>query len=152
MMRSVVAVFVCFLCGFSAAQTDRQIYSGRAGESNFNLVVNDNVPVGEEAFAVSLYNSPATMQLRRTPYSTASYVYAGIDAAGTLHLERRFRWPERDLDTTVALTVQLGTPLAFSTGASGPPAEIVFWEGAKGRLRLELVNDPPLERPRNLGF
>ncbi len=151
MLKSVVVLFVC-LCAFGSAQTARQIFSGRAGPSNFNLVVSDNVALGEEAFAVSLYESPGTMQLRRTPYSTASYVYAGIDASGTLHLQRRFLWPERDLDATLDLSVKLGTPLTFSTGAFGPPAEIVFRAGERGRLRLELVNDPPLERPRNLGF
>lgn len=101
---------------------------------------------------MSLYESPGTMQLRRTPYSTTSYVYAGIDAVGTLHLQRRFSWPERDLMNTVDLTVKLETPLSFSTGPFGPSAEIVFTEGEKGLLRLRLVNRPPLERPRNLGF
>ena len=152
MFKSVVALSVCILLGLGSAQTTRQIYSGRAGGGNFNLVLSDNVPLGEEAFAVSLYESPGTMQLRRTPYSTTSYVYAGIDAMGTLHLQRRFSWPERDLMTTVDLTVELGTPLSFSTGPFGPSAEIVFTAGEKGRLRLRLVNRPPLERPRNLGF
>ncbi len=151
MFRYVAALLLLFgSLGF--AQTTRQIYSGRAGGGNFNLVVSDNVPLGEEAFAVSLYESPGTMQLRRTPYSTTSYVYAGIDAMGTLHLQRRFSWPERDLTTSVDLTVELGTPLSFSTGPFGPSAEIVFTAGEKGRLRLRLVNRPPLERPQNLGF
>ena len=151
MLRTLTA-FLLLLGSFGFAQTTRQIFSGRAGGGNFNLVVSDNVPLGEEAFAVSLYESPGTMQLRRTPYSTTSYVYAGIDAAGTLHLQRRFSWPERDLMSTLDLTVKLETPLSFGTGPFGPPAEIVFTAGEKGLLRLRLVNRPPLERPRNLGF
>lgn len=150
-MLRFVTVLLLLLGGFSSAQTTRQSYSGRADTDNFNLI-NDNIPLGEEAFSVSLYESANTMQLRQTPYSTTTYVYAGINASGTLHLERRFRWPERDLETTVNLAVRLGTPLNFSTGPLGPPARIVFREGEKGLLRLLLVNDPPLERPRNLGF
>ena len=151
-MFRYLSTILLLLGSFGFAQTTRQIYSGRAGGGNFNLVVSDHVPLGEEAFAVSLYESPGTMQLRRTPYSTTSYAYAGIDTSGTLHLRRRFSWPERDLTTTVDLAVKLGTPLSFSTGPFGPSAEIVFTEGEKGLLRLSLVNRPPLERPRNLGF
>ena len=151
MLRTLTA-FLLLFGSFGFTQTTRQIFSGRAGGDNFNLVISDNVPLGQETFAVSLYESPATMQLRRTPYSTTSYVYAGIDTSGTLHLQRRFSWPERDLTTTVDLAVKLETPLSFSTGPFGPLAEIVFTEGEKGLLRLRLVNRPPLERPRNLGF
>ena len=152
MLRSIAGLFACSICSFGFAQTARQIYSGRAGTGNFNLVLSDGVPLGGEAFSVSLYESGSTMQLRRTPYSTASYVYAGIDAAGTLHLERHFRYPEREIATTTPLSVRLGTPLSFGTGALGPDAEIVFTEGEKGVLRLRLVNDPPLKRPQNSGF
>lgn len=151
-MRAVVLGLFVGLASFTCAQTARQVYSGRAGAGNFNLVVSHLVPLGEEAFSVSLYESGSTMQLRRTPYSTASYVYAGIDAAGTLHLERHFRYPEREITTTTGLSVRLGATLSFGTGALGPDAEIRFTEGERGLLRLRLVNDPPLERPRNLGF
>lgn len=140
------------LLGFAAAQNTRQIYTGPSGSGIFNLAVNTPVLLGEEAFAVTFFESGSTMQLRRTPYSTLNYLYAGVDADGTVHLQRRFRWPERDIDSTLELRVRLNTRLAFATGYTGTPAELVLREGRGGRLLISVVNDPPLERPKNTGF
>ena len=151
-MRHFFIWLLLVLSGVSLAQRSRQIYTGPSGSGIFNLAVNTPVLLGEEAFAVSLFESNSTMQLRRTAYSTFSYLYAGVDAGGTLHLQRRFRWPERHIDNTLELQVKLNTPLAFTTGYGGTPAELVFSETQDGRLRPSVVNDPPFKHPQNTGF
>ena len=140
------------LVGLVAAQSTRQVYTGPSGSGIFNLAVNTPVLLGEEAFAVSLFESASTMQLRRTPYSTVSYAYVGVDADGTLRLVRRLRWRERGIDERLELHLKLDTLVAFATGYGGTPAQLVFREGRGGRLLVKVVNDPPLERPQNTGF
>lgn len=144
-------VLACLGC-FALAQNTRQIYTGASGSGIFNLAVNDPVLLGEEAFTISLYESDSTMQLRRTPYSRVSYAYAGVDVTGTLHLQRRFIWQDRGIDSLMDVHLKLETTLAFGTGFGGPPAELVFREGRGGKLLISVVNDPPLERPKNEGF
>lgn len=151
-VRHFTVWLILSLLGGVAAQGTRQIYTGPSGSGIFNLAVNTPVLVGEEALAVSLFESGSTMQLRRTPYSTVSYRYAGVDESGTLHLVRRLRWPERGIDERLELHLRLNTPLAFATGYGGVPAELVFREGRGGRLHIRVVNDPPLKRPQNTGF
>lgn len=144
--------FCCGLCCLASAQTTRTVYAGTFPGGAFNLIVSDPVLLGEEAFAVSLYESQSTLQLRRTPDSTVSYTYAGVSADGTLHLQRRLLWKARGVDTTTPLQLTLETPWAFALGYGARPAELVFSAGDKGMLRVLLVNDPPLERPQNEGF
>lgn len=143
---------IVLLVGVAQAQPTRQIVSGKTSGGVFNLVVNGAVPLGEEAFSLLFYDSDSTMQLRRTPYSTVRYTYAGIDASGTLHLERRFRWEARNIDTTLDVQVKLETPLAFGTSYASPHALLRFSGGENGLLRVTLVNEADFERPKNLGF
>lgn len=151
-MRYLLALALSCLLTAAQAQSSRQVFSGRTSDGLFNLVISSGVPVGEEAFTLSFYESESTMQLRRTPYSTVSYTYAGIDASGTLHLERHFRWEARGIDRVQELYVGLGRPLAFATGYSSPPALLHFQEGENGVLEIALTNAEDFERPENTGF
>lgn len=151
-LRHVATWLVLSLLGFVAAQGTRQIYTGPSGGGIFNLAVNTPVLLGEEAFAVSLLESGSTMQLRRTPYSTVSYRHAGVGEGGTLHLQRRLRWPERNIDRTLELRLKLDTPLAFATGYGGHPGGAGF-PGGPGRAAARQGGERPATRaPREHRF
>lgn len=151
-MQRLLALLLACLITSAQAQPTRQIFSGQTSDGLFNMVISGGVPVGEEAFSLSAYESDSTMQLRRTPYSTVSYSYAGIDASGTLHLERHFRWEARQIDSVTALQVELETPQAFATGYASPHAVLRFSRGESGLLEITLINEQAFERPKNLGF
>lgn len=151
-MRYLLALALSCLLATAQAQSSRQVFSGRTSDGLFNLALNRSVPLGEEAFTLSFYESDSTMQLRRTPYSTVSYSYTGIDATGTLHLERHARWEARRIDITLNLYLRLGTPSAFATGYASPHALLRFSEGEGGLLEIMLVNEQDFERPKNTGF
>ena len=151
--RCRLVCLIILLTSLASAQvTTRHIYTGHAGSGQFNLVVNEQVPVGEEALSISWYESSSMMQLRRKAYSTVSYDYAGLDAGSTLHLQRRFSWPDRNIDTTMDVQVTLDTPQTFKVSYEGPQAQLVFSKGENGLLFVSLVNDPPFEVPKNEGF
>lgn len=148
-----LACLIILLTGLANAQvTARHIYTGSSGNGQFNLVVNENVPIGEEAFSISWYESSSMMQLRREAYSTVTYDYAGIDVAGTLHLQRRLIWPDRNVDTTMDVQITLETPQTFKVSFEGPQAQLVFSAGENGLLSVSMVNDPPFDVPKNEGF
>lgn len=144
---------IVLLTGLANAQvTTRHLYTGSSGNGQFNLVVNEDVPIGEEAFSISWYESSSMMQLRRTAYSTVTYDYTGIDAAGTLHLQRHLLWPDRHIDTTIDVQVTLTAPQTFKVSFEGPQAQLVFSAGENGLLSVSLFNDPPFDIPKNEGF